>query len=284
MNLIQAAGAIARLGHLTRGSTPVRDLILDLFAGKVPVADMIAAFQRFHGLAETGELDGPTVALLKQPRCLHPDVLASGASPCKWPDRNVTWHQRITLAQLPADRVAALYAQAWNQWAAVCGLNPIEVRDATPDKAVNVYARTGQGIPDQFDQAGTILAWSQLPCGVSVGSTLNQVFNAAEPWSESMFLAVACHEVGHAIGLPHIPGKCLMNPYYDPSITAPQPADVAEAVARYGAPSAPDPAPAPTPGPGQGTPVPSPSNAVQILVDVTEPGKYLLSVSMAKQT
>lgn len=282
MSTFQLLFELIRLGH-ARGPSSAADLVHALVGGAFDVAEAVRSFQAFHGLEPTGVL-ADVADKLAAARCGHPDVMASSSAPCRWPDPNVTFNQRVTLPQLPASRVAALYRQAWDQWAAVCGLNPVEVADPTPVHAVNVFARQGDGLADQFDSAGTILAWSQLPCGVSADATLSQVFNDREPWTEGMFLAVACHEIGHAIGLPHRQGRCLMNPYYDPSITAPTDLDAADAQALYGPPAAPPAAP-PTAAPGLPTPPPPPGlpSAASFVLNVTEAGSYLVTLSVAKQ-
>ena len=273
MNSIQAALFLIRLGH-AGVAKPLSELFDDLVAGKLNVTDLVLAYQVYHKLTQTGSLDD-VMPHLTLPRCGHPDVMADSTVPCRWPDPNVTYHQVIALAQLPPDRVQALYEQAWNQWAAVSGLNPKPCYTPAPGKVVNVNARAGSGAADSFDAAGTILAWSQLPLDAQVTTQLNQVFNAAEAWTESMFLAVACHEIGHAIGLPHSPGNCLMNPYYSEAITAPTPVDAANAAALYGPASE----PAPSPPAGANPPAVPPGPAASFILDVPVPGKYLVTIT-----
>jgi hypothetical protein len=49
-----------------------------------------------------------------------------------------------------------------------------------------------------------------------------------------MAVSVICHELGHALGLPHLNAGNLMAPYYDPDVTAPQKGDIEEIVKLYG--------------------------------------------------
>lgn len=279
MNALQIAARLLRYGHA--GGRPLAEVAGDLLNGKMDLADLVRGFQAWHGLAETGDPDH-VADLLSAPRCGHPDVMAASSGPaCQWPQLDVTYHQQIALAQLGPDRVAALYRQAWDFWGAVCGLRP---REALP---ANVWARSGSGAADQFDAAGRILAWSQLPLGATVTSTMHQVFNTAESWDERMFLGVACHEIGHAIGLSHAPGDCLMNPYFNPAIVAPTLADAAAAQALYGppavAPADPSPPPAPVPAPDPGpAPVPPPGSQ-QLTFTAPGPGTYTLTLTLTRQ-
>ena len=270
MNLFQLALLLWKLGYMPDVKT-IADVLKLLSNG---VEKFLAAFQSQHGLKPTGNLDEATKALLKRHRCGQPDIMESRADTCKWPSNRVTWSQAIRLPTLAPDVVDRIYATAWNQWASVCGLTPVL---AGPSDAPHVRATAGAGPLNHLDGAGGVLAWSELPCGATDATRLQQMFDQSELWNEPMFLAVACHEIGHAIGLPHLPTGSLMAPYYDAKITAPTPVDIAEAVARYGPPVAPsDPLPKPLPNP----PVPPASTTFRL--DVAEPGAYLVTWSVAK--
>ncbi|NDC10566.1 MAG: hypothetical protein EBZ75_14750, partial [Oxalobacteraceae bacterium] len=101
-------------------------------------------------------------------------------------------------------------------------------------KQANIYARSGTGKKSGLDNKGGTLAWSELPCGVAENVQLDQMFDEAEDWSFNMAVAVICHELGHALGLPHLANGNLMAPYYDPNVTKPQDGDVAEIIKLYG--------------------------------------------------
>lgn len=233
MNLDDLSKLLSWLGHMQPGES---------------IQDALKKYQSFHGLNPTGVLDDTTAVQLKLPRCGHPDVMAMGTGVCKWPMNQVTWFQAVQLAQLPADRVQAVFALAHQQWADVCGIQPTNVADSSQ---ANITARAGSGPADQLDGPGGILAYSELPCGVAGNTQLHQVFDADENWVESMLLAVACHEIGHAYGLQHSTTGNLMAPYYNPAITKPQAGDIQEMVARYGPPQ-PKPTPTPSPSPVDG--------------------------------
>jgi hypothetical protein len=239
MDLQKVAQILKWLGHLGENLANVSD---------EQVKDALARYQEFNGLTKTGTLTPETEHLISLPRCGHPDVMANMSGQCAWPMTQVTWNQAIQLSQLPPDRVQAVIAQAYQQWADICGIEPTFVND--PNQA-NIFSRQGSGRRDQLDGPMGILAYSELPCGVASNTQLHQVYDADENWSESMLLAVACHEIGHALGLQHSTKGNLMAPYYDPNITKPQAGDIAEMVARYGQPK-PKPVPTPTPTPVPG--------------------------------
>jgi hypothetical protein len=65
---------------------------------------------------------------------------------------------------------------------------------------------------------------------------LQQRYDSADMRGRARILEVAAHEMGHAIGIDHVPvgaGKALMNPFIQ-GITEPLGPDIAEAVERYG--------------------------------------------------
>ncbi|NIQ12984.1 MAG: matrixin family metalloprotease, partial [Candidatus Dadabacteria bacterium] len=99
---------------------------------------------------------------------------------------------------------------------------------------------------------------------------LEQKYDTTENWvvlnhppsNRIDIVRVACHEIGHVIGIPHIGAGNLMAPHYSQQIRDPQAGDISEAVSRYGRPlptPEPEPTPDPTPEPGP-TPTPDPDN------------------------
>lgn len=199
--------------------------------------DMVREFQRFNGLRPDGVLGPRTERLLNNPhRCGMPDQI--GTDNCRWNRKDVTWQASLQLQQMTTVAAAEIFNRACLQWNAVCGIR------LQPASGINadIHAEAGRGRRDDFDGPGGVLAWSEMPCGRE--RQLQQRYDRDERWSNSMLLAVVCHEVGHAIGIPHIQAGNLMAPYYDPDITGPRDGDVAEAVRRYGQPAGPvDPVP-----------------------------------------
>jgi hypothetical protein len=166
--------------------------------------------------------------------CQLSDHARLGLGICKFDQKDVYWRYTPDGAPFDAKTIIDIFTRAWQMWAKVCGVKPHYADDP---QRVNVDTRFGP-----IDGRYNILAWSEMPCGGT--ERLSQLFDSSEVWVDSAFprqnqidlLRVAAHEIGHAIGIPHIASGNLMEPYYDTSIREPQAGDVAEAVARYGKP------------------------------------------------
>ncbi len=206
-------------------------------------------FQQWWGLLQDGWAGPVTERVLEAPRfCALPDRLELGGRVCKWPSPNVTWAITGSLPGFSDLDLKDIYAEAWARWAAVCGINPTYSTNA---RTANVLMGSGS-----IDGVSGTLAWSELPCGNP--RQLEQRYDTREPWGvfdagdnrsgKIDLVRVACHEIGHVIGLDHLRDGALLAPTYDRRIDRPQEQDIAEARKRYGAPQRPDPAPEPTPG------------------------------------
>lgn len=153
----------------------------------------------------------------------------------------------------------AALVQAFASWTAVANITFSEIVDS--DLAFDAAGATADirlgG--HTFDGASGILAHGYYPPNNGVTAAGDVHFDTAESWfgiggsGSISLLTVAAHEIGHAIGLDHtsVPNS-LMNPFYNASITAPQPDDIAGAVFLYGAPQ-------------QGPDVPEPSALAALL-------------------
>lgn len=178
--------------------------------------------------------DGQTI-------CGVDDRLGSTGRMCKWNTTVVSWHVSFVLPGISDLDVKGAFETAFSYWAEVCGIVP---RYASTPSAVNIVAGSG-GI----DGPSGTLAWSEMPCGNA--QRLAQKYDDGEAWviasnpppTKIDLVRVACHEIGHAIGIPHIGSGNLMQPTYDRNIRMPQVGDRAEAVARYGVKNNPKPDP-----------------------------------------
>jgi hypothetical protein len=240
---------VSRLRQL--GWLPEDDDGMSITSGPSP--DTLRHYQRFFGLDPTGELDGPTVRSIMTPRmCGCPDVQPVGMEIAKWPTKDLTWY--VQPGDFPGlTRLAALAAfdWAWNQWAGVCDIRPRNVTTAA-EALILIECK-------QIDGVNGTLAWSYL--ADNTNSVKQQRYDrenwvsqigASVPNNRIDLCRVACHEIGHVLGLSHLSSGNLLQPTYDTRIWTPQVGDIAEAQARYGKPKSTPPAePPPT------TPVPA---------------------------
>lgn len=177
--------------------------------------------------------------------CSLPDSLTTEDIGARWGKRKLLWCVTASLPGLNDDQWQAALREAWGYWQAVCGLT-FEPTDTA--RMADVLHGVGA-----IDGGGKTLAWSELPNGAD--TRLQQKYDSGERWAYGAvagnqidIVAVATHELGHALGLGHdnAGGKALMDPYYSPQIRKPQPRDVARIQSLYGKPLTP---PVPTPAP-----------------------------------
>lgn len=155
----------------------------------------------------------------------------------KWSKTELYWCVVDYIPTVDNELQEAVYRDAFRAWQRVCGLIFEQTRD--PENADFLI------LTRNIDGANGTLAEHQLPYGND--APLRGWFDIGDNWQKIDLLAVATHEFGHGIGLPHIRrAGNLMNPYYNPAIREPQADDISEARDRYGEPIAPVP-PKPTP-------------------------------------
>lgn len=192
--------------------------------------------------------------------CGCPSRLAATGRPCRWDKTNwdgAKWvgppkplQLTYALDSLPEAFATAL-AWAWREWEKVCAIQVVRI--AEPGEAL-VRFTTGR-----IDGASGTLAWAELPCGSD--RQLECRTDSSDKWhlqpgttvprGLTDYGRVACHEIGHLLGLEHEndPNQdSLLDPYYSTTIATPQQWDIAQAVLRYGPPlSIPTDPPPPTP-------------------------------------
>lgn len=194
--------------------------------------DSVQDYQEWHGLTPDGEIGPVTKRSLDEIRiCGHPDKMAmSNVRP--WRKRNLRWSYVGNLGSIDRDSFMGAAEEAFGYWSAVCGLT-FEFGN-NPD----IELDTGK-----IDGPFSVLAYSGLPNGSD--SRIGQKYDSDEPWIIASnpprhkidLVAVICHEVGHALGLVHIPQSselALMNPTYRAGLRTPQRQDIEKIQAFYG--------------------------------------------------
>lgn len=204
------------------------------------LSSALAKFQGFYGLDQSGEVDKLTERAIAERvfyGCGNADNEQSGKV-CKWNSKEISYHVARTPSGLNEVEAKACYRRAWESWEKVCGIRVTEVPN--PERA-NVLMDVGRGRRADFDGPSGVLAWSQMPCG---GQTqllqrydLDETFGVTPARGVILLENVACHEIGHALGISHIApslGQALMNPTYSARIAKPLALDIEEATKRYG--------------------------------------------------
>lgn len=197
--------------------------------------DSIADYQNFHGLVPDGGLDNPTLRSLEIPRfCGRPDFEALGEGLPRWGKKVLTYAIQGQLPGIQLEDVKLAFQMAFDRWSAVCDIKASHIKKAS--EAIDIAIATGK-----IDGASSVLAWSELP-GNGTLAQLQQKYDHQEAWVIADrvpnyridLIRVACHEIGHAIGIPHIGPGNLLAPTYSSTINSPQSQDIAEGIKRYG--------------------------------------------------
>lgn len=149
------------------------------------------------------------------------------AGKCKWNKVDITYFEEMNFSGFSREEVKALYDEAWQTWARVANIRPNRIFSAAD---ANVVAREAY--------LAFALGWSGLPCGISNDAQLSQKYKSNRRWGRKDLLEVFTHEIGHAIGLPHIRGGIMSASAM--GFDGPQPVDIDAIQERYGPPDEPD--------------------------------------------
>lgn len=202
----------------------------------------VSDYQIAYNIPATGIIDSATRRSLLSVRfCQLPELFSlEAAALSKWGKKKISWRLSSS-ATLPGFNALALtdvFTWAFTQWSAVADLSFVSTNS---NQSADITITTGR-----IDNPGNTLAWSELPSPNAINQQLTQKFDSSEPFvfsanpppSKIDLGAVAVHEIGHALGLPHAPSssRALMAPVYSPSIRTPRDWDIAEIQRRYGSP------------------------------------------------
>lgn len=227
-----AVGYLSRYGYLAAG-----------VADPDAVAEATRQFRQRFGLVEGDTLDAQAVRAMAWPRCGVPDGRITSEE-ARWRKTQLTYFVEAYVGGLSRADQDDLIGLAWSDWMAVAG---IRVERGQSKASADIVISTGRGRAYNFDGASGTLAWAYLPNGRD--TQLLMRFDLDETWVRNatdrgiLFRNVACHELGHLLGLDHSSRQtALMAPYYAPRVVSPQPVDdVTRIQSLYGPPvSTPD--------------------------------------------
>jgi hypothetical protein len=150
-------------------------------------------------------------------------------------DVEIGWAVRRPVAGFALEEMESVILTAMELWEAVSGVKTVMSPTGSPNIIFDV---------DRIDGRNGVLAQAELPQPNQTRGTLRCWFDVGEHWvlaknpppGKMDLLRVACHEIGHNLGMGHAPrnSQNLMAPSVS-GIREPMPDwDIPQVVARYG--------------------------------------------------